>query len=228
MRKRTGRLLLSGFLLLLTGVSSGQVPQLTPCKFGKALLAGKTEGVSAMRISIVEVSGEFGATVFIPDGEAPFPGILFTHSAIRGTNVQTSLLRFAQGMARAGAASIVIDGDIQWEQPNDNNYRSPHLLACAGQWLLQHVSLDSASLLVAGPIGPCGGDDTPDCLLGKSRYWPSRGWINFGQTSPAELINTDRMLTGKGQFELALHSSKWIKLRTLKPEWFAVSTTAGE
>ncbi len=227
MCKRPGCSFLSAFLLLLTGVSAGQVVQFAPCKFGKAVLVGRAEGISVMRISIVEASGEIGASVFVPDGEAPLPGILFTHSAIRGSNVQTSLLRFAQGMARAGAASVVIDGDLQWEQPNDNNNRSPHVLACAGQWLLQHVSLDSARLVVAGP-SHWGGGDTPWCLPGERPCWHPHGWINFGQASPAELVNTDRMLTAKGQWELAQHASKWIKLRTLKPELFAVSTTGGE
>lgn len=106
---------------------------------------------------------------------------------------------------------------------NDNNERAPHLMSCAGQWLLRYGNLDPQRLVWAGPHFHSGGDDTPWCLPGETPCWHSSAWLNHGQSSAAEWINTDRMLTAKGQYQLAEHVGHWVKLWTLKPEWFTLS-----
>jgi hypothetical protein len=92
---------------------------------------------------VIEKSGKVGATVFIPDGNEPLPAIVFSHSAIHGPNNDTDLLRFAWALARAGAASIVLDGVIDWQSgPNDDSIRPPEFQFCAGQWLLSHCGIE--------------------------------------------------------------------------------------
>ena len=80
---------------------------LHPCKFSGTSGVGHIEGITVQRLAVIQKSGKVGAMVFIPDGNEPLPGIVFSHSAIHGPNNNTDLLRFAWALARAGAASIV-------------------------------------------------------------------------------------------------------------------------
>jgi len=86
-----------------------------PCRFGSTSDIGHVDGIIVKRLIVVEKSGKVGAAVFIPDGNEPLPSIVFSHSAIHGPTNDTDLLRFAWAMARAGAASIVLDGVINWQ-----------------------------------------------------------------------------------------------------------------
>jgi hypothetical protein len=167
-----------------------------------------------------EPKGEVKATVFIPDIDDPIPGIVFSHSAIHGADRNADLLHFAWALARAGAASIILDGNIEWQSPNDESARDPHLMACAGQWLLLHAKLDRHRLAVAGPSG-WGGGDTPLCRVGESPCWVPSLWLGFGQTSPAEFQNTEHMLTPKGQLAMAQFAQRHFKLREIETEWLA-------
>lgn len=116
MRNRKLLSIMPFFLFLLADVSAAQVVRSTPCKFAGSAAVGNSEGITVSRVTVVEASGEVGATVFIPKGAGPVPGLLLTHSAIQGPNNRADLLRFAYAMARAGAASIVLDGDLNWKQ----------------------------------------------------------------------------------------------------------------
>jgi hypothetical protein len=99
---------------------------------------GHVEGITVQRLTVMEKSGNVGATVFIPDGNELLPSIVFSRSAIHGPNHDADLLRFAWALARAGAASIVLAGVINWKSgPNDDSIRPPEFQFCAGQWLLQ-------------------------------------------------------------------------------------------
>ena len=99
---------------------------------------------------MIESHKEMQATVFIPEGDEPVAGIVFSHSMIHGSSTDTDLLRFAWALARAGAASIVLDGTIDWLSPNDDSIRPPEFQFCAGQWLFQHVNLDPTRAVDAG------------------------------------------------------------------------------
>jgi len=124
--------------------------KLHPCKFNGTSGVGHVEGITVQRLAVIEKSGPVGATVFIPDGNEPLPGIVFSHSAIHGLNNDTDLLRFAWALARAGAASIVLDGAIDWRSPRDESIRPPEFQFCAGQWLFQHVNIDLTRTADAG------------------------------------------------------------------------------
>jgi hypothetical protein len=198
------------------------------CRFSGASEVGHMQGISIQRVAVFEPGSEVKTTVFIPDGSEPLPGIVFSHSAIHGPNNNTDLLRFAWALARAGAASIVLDGAIDWQSPNDESIRPPEFQFCAGQWLLQHVNIDLTRAADAGnhkvgwidnDVSPCGLE-----LSGKARCWPGGMWLDFGQTGQAESRNTDEMLTLKGQMFMAQAAQKRLKLKEVQPEWLTETT----
>jgi hypothetical protein len=212
-----GRLALLGiatFTLLSTCAA-----QFRPCRFVEASTIGSSEGITIRRVGLIEPTGEVEATVFIPDSDALLPAILFSHAAIHGATSNTDLRRFALALARAGAASIVLDGTIEWQTPNDESGRAPHLLACAGQWLLLHAKLDRHRLAHAGPRGGWGGGETPFCQEGESPCWQPGPWLNFGLTGAAEFHNTEDMLTLQGQLRMARFAQEQLKLKEIKREW---------
>jgi hypothetical protein len=206
-------------IVALAAGCSAQIAPFVPCQPGKASIVGHAEGITFKRLVFTESYGEVGATVLAPDSEQPIPGIVFSHSGIHGPTNSTDLLRFALALARAGAASIVLDGTIEWQQPNDNARRAPHVMACAGQWLLLNERLDTARLSIAGTALNWGGGDTPFCLTGERPCWHGIAWLNFGQTSPVDWDNTNAMLTLKGQLRMARFAQRSLRLREVKPEW---------
>jgi len=136
-------------VLSLFGACAAQ--KLHPCKFSGASAVRHVEGITIQRLTVIEKSGKVGATVFIPDGNEPLPCIVFSHAAIHGPTDDTDLLHFAWAMARAGAASIVLDGVINRQSgPNDDSIRPPEFQFCAGQWLYQNLSLDLARMADVG------------------------------------------------------------------------------
>ena len=155
MRNRILLSTLPSLLLFLTCVSVAQIAQFVPCKFAGSTTVSDSDGIAVSRVTIVESSGEVGATVLIPRAARPMPGMLLTHSAIDGPDNRADLLHFAQAMARAGAASIVLDGDLNWKQGTENNARAPHLMSCAGQWLLKHANLDPRRLVLGAARAHC-------------------------------------------------------------------------
>jgi hypothetical protein len=200
-----------------------------PCSFGGTSDVRHVEDITIQRISVIEKSGKVGATVFIPDGNEPLPSIVFSHSAIHGPTNDTDLLRFAWAMARAGAASIVLDGVINWQLgPNDDSIRLPEFQFCAGQWLFRNLSLDLTRTADAGnrklgwidnDVSECGVEQS-----GKARCYPGGYWLDFGQIGDAESRNTDAMLTLKGQMFMAQEAQKRLKLKEIKPEWLTETT----
>jgi hypothetical protein len=214
-------LLLVLMVAALATTSSAQIKPFVPCKVGKVSAIGKAEGITLKRVVFLEPDGEVGATVIVPDRNQPLPGIVFSHSSIRGPANTTDLQRFALALARAGAASIVLDGTIEWQVPNDNAKRSPHVMSCAGQWLMLNESLDEKRLAIAGTAANWGGGDTPFCLPGERPCWHGIAWLNFGQAQQAESSNTNAMLTLPGQLRMARFAQKQLGLGELKTEWFA-------
>lgn len=167
--------------------------RLHPCKFSSASGVGHIEGITVQRLAVIEKRERVGAMVLVPDGDEPLPGIVFSRSAIHGPNNSTNLLRFAWALARAGAASIVLDGVIDWQSgPNDNSIRPPGFQFCAGQWLLQHVNIDLTRAADAGnhkvgwidnDVSPCGIEQPGQARVGQVVFsWTSdkQGKQNLG------------------------------------------------
>ena len=162
------RCLFSSFVIVLAIISSG-AQTIPTCKAGAASTIDDRDGVT---VSVISFQGPFGpqtAHVFVPDTAEPVAGIAFSHSSIQYADSLTDLLPFARAMARAGAASIMIDGTIDWRTPNDDSKRPWEEVSCAAQWLTANANLDRQRLALGGPITE-GGD--PFCpLLGEDLRW---------------------------------------------------------
>ena len=208
----------------LSLLAASPAQRLHQCRFSGTTDVSHVQGITVQRLTVIEKSGKVGATVFIPDSNEPLPSIVFSHSAIHGPSNDTDLLRFAFALARAGAASIVLDGVINWQSgANDDSIRSPEYQFCAGQWLFQNLILDLTRTAEAGnqklgwidnDVNRCGVEES-----GRAPCWPGGAWLDFGQTGQAESRNTDEMLTLKGQIRMAQFAQKHLKLREVKPEW---------
>src|SRR5690349_182165 len=92
--------------------------EFVPCRPSKSAVVSHRDGITEQTVTFLELSGEYRARVFIPDSENAVPGIVFSHSAIHGTDRSADLARFAQALVRAGAAAVILDGTIEWETPN--------------------------------------------------------------------------------------------------------------
>jgi hypothetical protein len=212
------------FLLILSPLATCTAQKLHACRFSESSEAGRIEGIDIHRITLIEPTARVEATVFVPATSEPMPGIVFSHSAIQGSSSRVDLLRFALGLARAGASSIVLHGTIDWQSPNDESIRPPQFQFCAGLWLMQHVNLDLTRTADAGnhKLGWID-DDVSLCGLdmeGSAPCWPGGVWLNFGQIGDAESRNTDEMLTPQGQLRMAQFAQRHLKLKEIKPEWF--------
>ena len=190
--------------------------QFRPCKFSDVSTIDRIKGISVQRLTITEPSGSFGATAFLPDAYTR-KGALVTHSSIHGNEANTNLLKFAWALGRAGVAVLVLDGTIEWQAPSDASIRNPHLMACAGQWLMLTAHLSNYgehSHLLVGTGGET-------CQLEERPCFSPQTWLNFGQTGPAEYQNTFSMLTVGGVTRFAEYARRHLNLKEINPEWLA-------
>jgi hypothetical protein len=214
------RCLFSLFLVLviaLAGVSS--VAQSVPtCKAGPASTIDDRDGVTARVVSFQGSFGKLTAHVFIPDTAEAVAGIAFSHSSIQYADSRIDLLPFARAMARAGAASIMIDGTIDWQIPNDDSKRPWEDVNCAAQWLTANANLDRNRLAFGGPITE-GGD--PFCPVLGEEACGGQAWFyfNFGSTTaPHGISITELMKTPQGQLRLT-ELPGGFHLKPVKLEW---------
>ena len=198
------------------------IQNFAPCKFGKTTSLGISNGIEVRKASIIDDQIDYRATVFLPASDKPMPGILFSHSAMKGREGSADLLRFAYALARAGSASIVLDGTMTWNRANDwsaHSQRPPHLLACTGQLLLLSAPIDPRRLGEAGYLGEWGGGDTPLCMPGEDPCWNGNVYLNFGESAAHETGNTKRMFTLAGQLEFADFARRHLGLADIQPAW---------
>ena len=211
-------------LTVLTFLSLSSTQAQLQCKAGKASVIQHRDGVLVQTVSFSsdKVTEPVLAYIFIPDSHSPVPGIAFAHSGIHTFKGRTDLLPFARALARAGAASIVLDRTIQWEPLNDEANRAPSVMHCATQWMFAHVNLDTNRLATAGPNDwrgeeYCKPDVPTTCWTGHQHPL----WLNYGETSNAELSNTKSMLTLEGQLYMARFAQRVLRLREVKREWLS-------
>jgi hypothetical protein len=212
------RILSFSVLLCALVTCSAQTPP--PCKTGGSSVIEHRNGVTVQHVSFTDVSNkrpvEVSAHVFIPDGSEAVAGVAMTFAAIQSWDTRTDLLPFAWTLARAGAASIVLDRAIQWEPLDDEANLAPSVMYCASRWLLSHANLDRNRLATAGLYG--WGDD---CDYSTSRCCTSHYGMGFGQTGRAEYQNTEQMMTLKGQLRMAVEAQKQLHLSRINPEWLS-------
>lgn len=209
--------------VILAAQSSSWAVEDAPCKFGASSAVGHSDGVTVSAVHLLEGSEEAEVYLFVPDGEGPMPGIIFSHSEIHGPQSRTDLRRFAFALGRAGAASIVFEGTIEWLRPGDDFKKpTPHAMACAGTWLSSHVNLDRHRLAVAGTLNGWGNGDTAMCIfeaLWKAPCWHPAAVLNFGTMAQADFDNTNGMLSLAGQLRMAEFAKEQLRLADVKPEW---------
>lgn len=211
------RLLLTGFVFLT--LFSTCSAQFRPCKFADVSTVDHVDGVTVLRLNIVEPAGTVGASAFIPAGDRKVPAALFSHSAIHGPEANADLRRFAWALGRSGVAVIVLDGTVEWLAPNNNSVRDPHLMACAGQWLMLNAKLDNQRRLLVGTHGSWGGGDTPLCQPGEQPCYQPQSEIGLGQIGAAE--NTDGLLAGWGLRGMANFAQRHLQLSGIDPQLLA-------
>lgn len=210
------------FVLWIASCFAQTIPT---CKSDTAVTIDNREGVTVKTVSFQGDFGRLRAYVFIPDTDEPVPGVAFSQSAIQYSDSLTDLRPFARALALAGAASIMLDGTIDWHRPNDDSKRPMTELACASQWLAANANLDLRRLAIGGPIkidGPIRIGDTPFCHAPDKQPCGDVGWyINFGWNSPPEIHYTEMMKTPQGQLRF-IRSANFLEsynLKEIKLEW---------
>jgi hypothetical protein len=209
-----------GFALLLPAlvITCGAQSQAPRCRTGGSSLIEHSDGVTVLRVSFTDISGKApvstSAHAFVPDSSDPVAGIAVSFAAIQDWDKRTDLLPFAWALARAGAASIVLDRAIQWGPLDDAANLASSVMSCASEWLMSHANLDRDRLATAGLYGW-----NDDCDWATSRCWTSHFGMGFGQTGPVEFHNTELMMTLKGQLWMAKAAQKQLRLSAIQPEW---------
>lgn len=152
--------------IIVCALAFTSAAEFAPCRTDRPSAVNHRDGITELNLNLVEAGGNVSARAFIPDSDKPVAGIVFSHSTIHGATADADLAQFAKGLARAGAASIVLRGTIEWQIPNDNSLQPYHLTRCAFLWLLHNVNMDRDRLAEAGP-GKWVGDDGYYCVEGE-------------------------------------------------------------
>lgn len=215
---------LFGFLFVFAVAGSSFAHTAPTCTASLAVTIDDREGVTVKTVSFHGPRGPLSAYVFVPDTEEPVAGIAFSQSAIQYADSRTDLRPFARALALAGAASIMLDGTIDWHTPNDDSKRPMSELACAANWLLANAKLDLDRLAIGGPLR-VGGliKDEPFCPVpDKQPCGNPWFYINFGWASPREILYTEKMKTPQGQLWMT-RLPKDFYLKDVKLEWLTES-----
>ncbi len=211
-------------LLALTAISAPSVAQSQkPCVAGAAATLSDRDGVTTKTVSF---TGEFGkgtAYVFLPDNADAVPGIAFSYSAIQYEDSLTDLHPFARALARAGAASIMLDGTIDWHTPNDDFKRPWAEFNCAAKWLMANVNLDPERLAVGGPIKF--GHELPFCPSESERTCDPWIYVNYGFDDPMAVRATKLMKTPQSQLEMTHLVTYHFHLKDVEVAWLSETAT---
>ena len=201
--------------LLVTSICYAQAPH-EGCSAGPATIVSHRDGITVKTVSFSGKSWTVTAHVFLPDADGPIPGIAFSQSAIHYADSTTDLLAFAHALARAGAASIMLDGTIEWQTPNDDYKRQWPEFDCAGQWFMANANLDPKRLAIGGPIDLKGG---PPCESVNSEPCQPWIWVNYGWNEAKSIRATEHMKTLQGQLELASLVTESFHLNAVQLSW---------
>jgi hypothetical protein len=216
------RLFLSAVIFLLTiSAAASDKPKEQVCSNTGAVTVEHRDKVTVQTISFLDespiLSGEkreiVKAHVYVPDGDGPFPFILFSHSAIHAHQGTSDLLPYAFGLARAGAASIVLDKTIQWRPYDEAENEDHSVMNCASQWLVENVKFNGHFETMGNYGGYWQG------LHSRCTGLPCGGAVGIGWMKSAEQINTEDLLSEKNYLRPAQWLARDLKL-ALNPEWF--------
>jgi hypothetical protein len=175
-----------------------------------------------MKTSFVEPEGQVEASVLRPDGKERIPGVVISYSAIAAGTKTADMFQFAQALARAGAASIVLGGTLALPTSENNTERTHRFVGCAAEWLAQNAKIDGERVAAIAPETFWKGWSSGDtfCSSMGQPCWTLRGGVGFPQLDLGRLVTDD--VRDSADF---LH--KLLNLNEIKPEWLAnIVTTA--
>jgi hypothetical protein len=189
-----------------------------PCVAGPAATLSDRDGVTTKTVSFTGSFGRFTAHVFLPDTAEPVPGIAFSYSSIQYTDSLTNLVPFAHALARAGAASIMIDGIIDWHTPNDDFKRPWKEYNCAAHWLMANANLDRERLAIGGPIKF---EDEPSPFCPSQSKAPCQPWVyvNYGFDDPMAVRATKLMKIPQDQLHMTALVTNNFHLNEVQLAW---------
>src|SRR5262249_23547088 len=140
---------------------------------------------------------------------------------------RTDLILFARALARAGSASIMLDGTIDWRIPNDDSKRPWRPVGCELQWLIANVNLDLKSLAFGGPISLSTDSYVPVCPpRGRKLCYEPWIYVNFGWNSPIEVRTTEWMKTPQGQLKMTHLVTGTFHLKDVQLSWLMENPAA--
>ncbi|HXZ41390.1 MAG TPA: hypothetical protein VEG68_11680 [Terriglobales bacterium] len=201
-------LIWSGGVLALISTAGAQIAS---CHAGPSSMVGHTDGITVQRVSFAEADGKVGASVFIPASkEGRIPNVVISHSLITGKNARADMLRFAWALARAGAATIILDGTFASPLSTDDSERVRRLMACAGQWLQQKTKAEPYQTTAIAP------DTFWSGWSGNEEPWSPSAGVEFPQDSSKTESITANDFRGSADFLRG-----WLKLNEVKSEWLA-------
>jgi hypothetical protein len=204
-------------LLFLSTFAFAKTPE---CRVNSAQLQGTADGISTYAVEFSDlrenaVEKRVTAHAYLPPVmQSEVPGIVATHSAIHKSDTVTDLTPVMRALARAGAATIVLDRTIQWDPLDDAANRDESVYSCAVDWLVQHAKLAPGRLMQAGPPQPGRVWVTRDGI-----GWPNGSVLNFGTTNAADNLNTEMLITREGQIRQAAWVTTVLHLRPIDPAW---------
>jgi hypothetical protein len=118
-------------------------------------------------------------------------------------------------MARAGAASIVLERTIQWEPYDETANMDKSVMDCASHWLVEHVKFNG-HFITMGNYG---------------NYWtglrslcigmPCGDTVGIGWARPTEQLNILHLLSENNYSQPAQWMARHLKL-TVDPKWFSL------
>ncbi|HYM78413.1 MAG TPA: hypothetical protein VE377_20735 [Candidatus Dormibacteraeota bacterium] len=188
-----------------------------PCVAGRVATLSDRDGVTTKTVSFTGKFGRVTAHVFLPDTAEPVPGIAFSYSSIQYEDSLTDLRPFARALARAGAASIMLDGTIDWHTPNDDFKRPWAEFNCAAKWLMASANLDPERLAIGGPIQF--GHELPFCPSETERTCDPWIYVNYGWDDPMAIRATKLMKTPHSQLHVTNMVTGGFHLKDVELAW---------
>jgi len=106
--------------------------------------SGSSTKVTVQQIELKTASESATAHVFTPTGSGELAAVVLSHSEVVSPEGTVSLLPLAKTIAAAGAAVIVLDRPLYWEEPSKEtvNRQGGEILKAAERWLLSHDPVD--------------------------------------------------------------------------------------